>query len=90
MSIPEKQTPGGNRANAATEADSAAIVSQESQDDKTVATLKAKFALAGHELIVVRMADGRRYFEVRRWGQARMFSSIHGVEGFLRQIGGAA
>ncbi|RYE41613.1 MAG: hypothetical protein EOP24_36170 [Hyphomicrobiales bacterium] len=59
-------------------------------DDKSIATLKAQFALIGHELIVVRMADGRRYFEVRRWGQARMFSSIHGVEGFRRQIGGAA
>ena len=57
--------------------------------DKTFANLRAQFALLGHELLAIRMADGRRYFEVRRWGQARMFSTIHGVQGFLAQIGGA-
>ena len=61
-----------------------------SKSRKDEATLKARFAQLGHELYVVNLADGRRYYEVRRWGQARMFSSAHGLEAFLAQIGGAA
>lgn len=57
--------------------------------DKHISSLRAAFALAGHELHVIRLADGRHYFEVRRWGSARMFSSLHGVQAFLTQIGGA-
>jgi hypothetical protein len=56
---------------------------------KVVADLAAAFALAGHELHVIGLADGRQYYEVRRWGSARMFSTLHGVQAFLTQIGGS-
>lgn len=67
-----------------------AFVSAPAPDvDKQISNLRAEFALAGHELHVIRLADGRHYFEVRRWGSARMFSSLHGVQAFLTQIGGS-
>ncbi|VTU28414.1 hypothetical protein [Variovorax sp. PBL-E5] len=66
------------------------IVGHVGADSKTVATLKAKFALAGHEMTVARNRDGRVICTVSRWGQARSFTHFHDVEEFLRQIGGAA
>jgi hypothetical protein len=59
-----------------------------SDETKTIATLKAHFALVGHELHVLRNADGRVLYEVRRWGHGRVFSTVHDVHGFLAQIGG--
>lgn len=54
---------------------------------KRIANVRARLALAGHELHVVSLPDGRHYFEVRRWQQARMISSIAGVEAFAIQVG---
>ena len=58
-------------------------------DQKRLATLRAQLARAGHELHIVQK-NGVTYFEVRRWGQARTFSTVHDLQGFLNQIGGAA
>ena len=58
-------------------------------DEKTIATLRAKYALAGHALRVLRNVDGRVLYEVSRWGQCRVFSQVHDVRAFLAQIGGA-
>lgn len=76
MSIHDGQEPG--------------VSAPAADDGKAIATLKAHFALAGHELRVIGRPDGGRYIEVSRWGQARMFGSVHGVQVFLTQIGGAA
>lgn len=58
-------------------------------DQKRLATLQAQFARAGHELQLVQKGEVT-YFEVRRWGQSRTFSTVHDLQGFLNQIGGAA
>ena len=57
--------------------------------EKTLANLRAQFALAGHEMRVVRNRDGRVLYEVSRWGQTRVFSTVHDVAAFHVQIGGA-
>lgn len=57
-------------------------------DSKTISTFAAKLAIAGHELHVVRK-DGREYYEIRRWGQCHTCSTLHDLNGFLAQIGGA-
>lgn len=59
-----------------------------SDGDKTLATLKAQFALRGHTLEVQHRAD-RPLYIVSRWGQSRTFSHFGDLEAFLRQIGGA-
>ena len=48
-----------------------------------VATLQARAALAGFEL--VRLADGT--FLVSRWGMAKHLPDAHAVQHFLRQVG---
>jgi hypothetical protein len=58
--------------------------------DKCVATLKAQFALAGHEMRILRNTDGRVLYEVRRWGRARVFSTLHDTQAFLTQVSGGA
>lgn len=57
-------------------------------DDKTFSTLQAKFALLGHTLTASTTA-GRTLYTVSRWGQSRVFSHLHDVDAFLRQVGGA-
>ena len=59
-------------------------------DDKTVANLRAQFALKGHCMTVSRNRDGRVVYAVSRWGQSRFFSHQHDVIAFLRQISGGA
>lgn len=51
-------------------------------EGKTLATLKAKFALAGHS--VHTLADGG--FLVCRWG-VRHVPDLHALAAFARQIG---
>lgn len=58
-------------------------------DPKVLANLRAAFAMRGHELTEVTKGE-LTYYEVRRWGQSRMFSTAHDLRGFLNQIGGAA
>ncbi len=60
-------------------------------DEKTFATVAAKFALKGHALHrTVRADDGRVTFTVSRWNQSRAFGHWGDVLAFLTQIGGAA
>ncbi|MBC7603413.1 MAG: hypothetical protein H7255_12245 [Ramlibacter sp.] len=56
---------------------------------QALAKLRASFALEGHQLLVVRKYYGVRYYEVRRWGQARTFTALRDVHAFRTQIGGA-
>ena len=56
--------------------------------DKAFSTLQAKFALLGHTLTASDQA-GRILYTVSRWGQSRVFSHLHDVDAFLRQVGGA-
>lgn len=89
MGGPEKQTPGWSRANAATEAASTAIISAAPPVDKTVANLRAQLALKGHELYVIQKGE-RTIYEIRRWGLSRTCSTLHDLQAFVIQIGGAA
>ena len=60
-------------------------------DEKTVATIAARFALKGHALNrTVRADDGRVTFTVSRWNQSRAFTHWNDVLAFLTQIGGEA
>jgi hypothetical protein len=52
---------------------------------KVFATLQARAALAGFEL--VRMADGS--FVVARWTMTRALADVPAVESFLKQVGAA-
>lgn len=55
-------------------------------DQKQVATLRARAALAGFQL--ERMADGS--FVVARWTMTRSLANVQEVEFFLKQIGAPA
>lgn len=52
-------------------------------DQKQVATLVARAAIAGYEL--VRLADGT--FIASRWGMFRSLDHIAAVEAFLQRVG---
>lgn len=85
---PQKcETPlaGGEFAKENTECE--AIVGQTFADHKAFANLRARFAILGHELHVIRKGDVS-YFEVRRWGQSRTCSTLHDLQGFLAMLGG--
>lgn len=58
-------------------------------DEKHIATLRARLAIQGYELHEVRK-DARAVYEVRRHGQAWTCSAVHDVEGLLAQISAAA
>lgn len=64
-----------------------AIVGENFLDRKALANLRARFALLGHELHVVRKAE-ITYYEVRRWGQCRTCSTPSDLHGFLAILGG--
>jgi hypothetical protein len=51
-------------------------------DRKTSATLQARAALAGHEL--VQLADGT--FLASRWGQFRALATVDAVEAWLERV----
>lgn len=55
-------------------------------DAKAVATLQARAALAGHEL--VRLAD--HTFLASRWGMFRSLENVAAVEAFLARVGAPA
>ena len=54
-----------------------------SNEAKEFATLRAQFAMRGHEL----HAAGEGYV-VSRWNLSRFFTDLQGVEAFAQQIGG--
>ena len=61
----------------------------QSTPEKQFSTTQAHFALKGHTL-KQDTSDGKTIYTVSRWGQSRVFSHLHDVQGFLAQIGGAA
>lgn len=89
MSAPNVRTPGGNRADAETSTGDEAIVGDciaASKPDKAFATVQARAALLGVEL--VQLGDGT--FLVKKWGLFRTLETAADVERFLRQVGGPA
>ncbi len=93
MSGPHKsESPGGTGqiANLKTDTGSVAAADLAVEHQKQIANLRAQFALRGHSLqIVTRAEDGRETYRVSRWDQSRSLTSLHDVQGFLNQIGGA-
>ena len=65
------------------------ILSDADGDGKRLDTLRARFALLGHSLAVVRSRDdGVRTYLVSRWSHSRSFNDVAEAENFLIQIGG--
>lgn len=56
--------------------------------EKEFATLRAKFALAGHVLSRTNPIDGNVTYFSSKWGMVREFRDLVAAEGFLQQIGG--
>ena len=54
-------------------------------EEKTVATITAKFALLGH--VVHKLTDGS--FMVTRWSMSRYCPDVAALSAFLAVIGGA-
>lgn len=54
---------------------------------KTVATLRARAALAGWTLASFTDADGQTAYTLCRWGMARTLPDLAAVALFLRQVG---
>ena len=84
MSTPQKrETPlaGGAVAKQNTLAE---IVAHESDENKALSTIVAKFALLGHA--VHKLSDGG--FVVVRWGMSRCCPDAAALGAFLAQIGG--
>ena len=78
-----------DRESANTDTESIPIIGGHLVDRKTVDTHRAEFACKGYELHVIRKRGGMAYFEVRRWNQARVCITLHDLQAFLTQIGGA-
>ena len=57
--------------------------------DKDFATLRAQFALRGHELHRAEAPDGRVSYWTTRWGLTKPLVDLAAVHDFLRQIGGS-
>ena len=59
-------------------------------DPKTIATLKARAALAGVALSVTDDDHGQPLFVASKWAMTRQLASVDEVEQFLQRIGAAA
>lgn len=59
-------------------------------DAKTVATLQARCALIGVQLVRSTDDRDRPTFIASRWGMTRQLDSVEAVEQFLARIGGPA
>lgn len=82
---PEKATPGCNRANAEPQLeDAASILPADTTPGKRLATLQAKAALAGCELLA--MSDGT--FVLGRWSLTRALPDLDAVQAALLQMRG--
>lgn len=57
-------------------------------DEKDFQTIKALFALRGHELTRTDAADGSVSYFATRWGMARHLPDLDAAKRFLGQIGG--
>ena len=66
----------------------AARIDSAALDSKKLATLRAQFALAGHELLNSKRTDGTPCLLATRWGLTRELADLDEARAFLRQIGG--
>ena len=66
---------------------SAATASGGCADAGTVATLRARAALAGFTVSVMTDADGLCLYLVSRWGMSRTLADLAGLVAFLRKVG---
>lgn len=58
-------------------------------DTKRFATLKARYALAGHTLYKSGPGDGPVTYMAERWGMVRYLPTLDDADKFLTQIGGS-
>ena len=56
-------------------------------DAKTLATLRARAALAGFTLSVTNDTNGLCLYLVSRWGMSRTLTDLAGLVAFLRKVG---
>ena len=54
---------------------------------KSIATLRARAALAGFTVSVMTDADGLCLYLVSRWGMSRTLPDLAGLVAFLRKVG---
>lgn len=74
-----------------TAAHNAVGVTAPAQDvPKEFETLRARFALAGHQLFMLDPASGSGGFLVSRWGHCRSLATYSDAERFLAQVSGGA
>lgn len=59
-------------------------------EDKAFADLRARFALAGHELHRTDGKDGQVRYFASRWGSSRLLDDLDEAAAFLQQIRGGA
>ena len=55
--------------------------------DQRIATLKARAALAGFELMIISSADGTSIFTAARWGRTVDLPDVVAVERWLDRVG---
>jgi hypothetical protein len=67
--------------------DEAAARTEIEQRDKHIATLRARAALAGFELMIVSAADGTRVFSAGRWGRTVDLPNAAAVSDWLDRVG---
>ena len=73
----------------ATAADHAAIRAEVEARDKQFATLQARCAIAGYELVIIDAGDGSSAFMIQKWGLVRELRDMAAVEAFLDRAAGA-
>lgn len=67
--------------------DQAGIRAAIEQHDKRIATLRARCAIAGYELMTVNTGSGTSTFAVIRWGRSLDLLDANAVERWLDRIG---
>ncbi|TAK75609.1 MAG: hypothetical protein EPO12_18275 [Aquabacterium sp.] len=58
-------------------------------DPKTLATLQARAALIGVQLVLSVDERGRQVFIASRWGLTKELDSVEAVEAFMLRVGGS-
>lgn len=58
-------------------------------DPKTIATLQARAALIGVQLVLSVDEHGRQVFIGSQWGMTRELDTVEAVEAFLLRVGGS-
>ncbi len=63
------------------------VFDQHVDDDKRFSTLRAQLALAGHALSRSDASDGKRAYDVSKWGMVRELRTLDDVQRFAEQVG---